>query len=219
MMVLPLEEFEAFGAIPRSLDGLAVACGALPEDAVIVLVSHRWLRPTATPAHPDDEIGSKFAQIKSLVAAATRSGTCGSSAGEDSSRPIFAWIDFASIEQDDGAKLIKGVNSLPLYVQCADIFISLSDHVEYYERAWCRLECLFAKASYETSSLPQLYEPLSEATSEATSEANAKLVAHRVVSDAEIAALVQPGMIREARLSSEDDRHMVCFLSTQAAVL
>jgi len=129
------------------------------------------------------------------------------------------WIDFASIEQDDGELLRKGVNSLPLYVQCADIFISLSGHAEYYDRAWCRLECLFAKASYESSSLPQLYEPARRVMGEAVSEADGQLVAHHVVSDTEIAALMQPGMIREARLSSEDDRHMVCFLSTQAAVL
>ena len=62
-------------------------------------------------------------------------------------------------------------------------------------------------------------EATSEAMSEATSENDGRLVAHRVASDAAMAALVQPMMIREARLSSEDDRHMVCFLSTQAAVL
>ena len=203
MLVVPLEAFLAFGAVPRSSDGLGVSVDTLPEDAMVVLVSHRWLRPVSNPAHPDDEHGTKFAQICSILAAATQGAAAG--------KPTYVWIDFASIEQDECAVLLKGVSSLPLYVQCVDIFISLSNHEEYYDRAWCRLEVLFAKASFDTSRLPQMYEP--------PSETDSNLKTHRAISDDTIAELVQPEMVRTARLSCESDRHMVSFLSTQASVL
>ena len=64
-------------------------------------------------------------ELVERVAAAVRVG-----------RPVYVWLDFACIDQDDAALLVRGVNSLPLYVQCADVFISLSGHPVYYDRAW-----------------------------------------------------------------------------------
>ncbi|KAG8469260.1 hypothetical protein KFE25_007778 [Diacronema lutheri] len=72
MCVLPWLTLKALGRIPKrdtsgthreeGWDGpVPVAC--LPDDARVVFISHRWLRP----GHPDDEEGSKFAQIAAVM--------------------------------------------------------------------------------------------------------------------------------------------------------
>ena len=66
-------------------------------------------------------------------------------------------------------------------------------------------------AACETSRQPRLYEP--PATS------GGDLSPHRASYDGEISAMIHPTNVRQARLTNEDDRHMVCFLSTQAAAL
>ena len=42
---------------------------------------------------------------------------------------------------------------------------------------------------------------------------------HRASHDGEISAMIQPSNVRQARLTDEGSRHMICFLSTQAAAL
>ena len=49
-------------------------------------------------------------------------------------------------DQDDDTLLVKGVNSLALYVCSCDAFISI-DHADYFDRGWCLMECMFADAS------------------------------------------------------------------------
>ena len=53
------------------------------------------------------------------------------------------WVDFCCIEQDDFEELIRGVNSLALYVCSVDAFVTI-EHEVYFDRGWCLMECLFA---------------------------------------------------------------------------
>ena len=216
MVVVSLEKFTAFGAMPRSSDGLGVDATELPASAFIVFVSHRWLRGAATPPHPDDEHETKFKQICGLVTAVTR-------AGHDP-KNVYLWVDFASIEQDDGARLARGVNALPLYVQCANLVISMSNQPEYYERAWCRLEVCFAKAAFTTQGFPEMREPkvgargAGEGAGEGAGQ-EVELGPHRAIHDPAFAEMVRPENVRTAKLTCEADRHVVRFLSTQSSLL
>ena len=59
---------------------------------------------------------------------------------------IYLWLDFSSIDQDDEDGLVRGVNSLALYVCSSDAFVSI-DHADYFDRGWCLMECMFADCS------------------------------------------------------------------------
>ena len=59
---------------------------------------------------------------------------------------LHIWLDYSSVDQDDDTLLVKGVNSLALYVCSCDAFISI-DHADYFDRGWCLMECMFADAS------------------------------------------------------------------------
>ena len=59
---------------------------------------------------------------------------------------VYIWFDVASIEQDDLAELVRGVNALGLYIASCDAFVSI-DHAEYWDRAWCLMEQEFARCA------------------------------------------------------------------------
>ena len=110
-------------------------------------------------------------------------------------------------------ELLKGVNALPFYVMMSDLVISLSNHPEYYDRAWCRLEMLFAKSSFLGTGFPKMKEVQMEGSS-------SKLIEHRSLEDdTEWAFKVRPENVRGANLTVEGDRHVISFLSTQAILL
>ena len=95
MRVVPYDVFRDHGRIPRSSDGLTVASSGIEDDALVVFVSHRWLRPTM--GDPDDEQHSKHAAVCAAIKAITSSSTT------KSRRPVYLWI----------------VSSRPLLVTCA----------------------------------------------------------------------------------------------------
>ena len=141
MQVVPYPVFEAHGAIPRRSANtpeanLHVAASALPENAKVLFISQRWLRPEA--GHPDDEANTKH---KSLIAAVE---AWAKNEGHSTS-DVYVWFDFASIDQDDFAELVRGVNALGLYIACCDALISFA-HEEYWSRAWCLSEQMFGDA-------------------------------------------------------------------------
>ena len=37
---------------------------------------------------------------------------------------VYIWFDFCSVEQDDFDVLIRGVNTLGLYIACCDAFVA-----------------------------------------------------------------------------------------------
>ena len=114
MRVVPFNLFRDQGRIPRSSDGLTVASNTIEEDALVVFVSHRWLRPE--DGDPDDEQNSKHAAVCTAIKAITSS----SSSAKKLGRPVYLWIDFACIEQDSWEEKAKGIAALPIYVSSLD---------------------------------------------------------------------------------------------------
>ena len=126
MRVLQFTALEAFGSIPRRSvhapeADLSKGVDALSSEDRVLFFSHRWLTPMATPeraASPDDAHGTKFRQI----VAAVKTWCAQHSVDEEHA---YVWIDFCCIEQDDLEELIRGVNSLGLYVCSCDSFITI----------------------------------------------------------------------------------------------
>lgn len=139
MQVVHYPAFVAHGAIPRRSAktpeaNLHVAASSLPETAKVLFISQRWLRR----AHPDDEANTKHKSLVTAVEAWAKGE------GVETS-DVYVWFDFASIDQDDFAELVRGVNALGLYIACCDAFISFA-HDEYWNRAWCLSEQMFGDA-------------------------------------------------------------------------
>ena len=145
MVVVSFPKFAAAGKIPRRSDGTAgeeamhVAAGTLKPSDRVVFFSQRWLTPVGDPASPDDADLTKY---KACTAAA-RAWASSQGVAEEQ---LYIWIDYSCIEQDDVPELLRGVNSLGLYVCSSDAFITI-EHDAYFERGWCLMECLFADAS------------------------------------------------------------------------
>ena len=155
MMAVSASKFFDFGRIPRSSDNIArpfnpkmkvQSTRTLFTRQWVVFVSHRWCRTT----HPDDEDNAKYLLLcRGLRAIIERDGL-------DESN-VSVWIDYACIDQDDEARLLRGVESLVTYVSIADYILipvmptpqamtafSVASHAtdlwNYGERAWCRVE-------------------------------------------------------------------------------
>lgn len=143
MVVVPFTTWLAAGKIPRRGASTEVSAHVpveklRPGDRV-VFFSQRWLTPVGDPASPDDAALTKY---KACTAAA-RAWAISKGVAEEQ---LYLWIDYSCIEQDDVPELLRGVNSLGLYVCSADAFITI-EHDAYFDRGWCLMECLFADAS------------------------------------------------------------------------
>ncbi len=138
MQVVPYHAFVGHGSVPRrSCRGstpLHVSAYGLGDAARIVFISQRWLRRE----HPDDEAGSKHKCLRAAVEAWATSERV-------DLRDVYVWFDYCSIDQDDFTELFRCVNSLGLFICCADVLISF-DHPEYWARAWCLAEQMFGDA-------------------------------------------------------------------------
>lgn len=153
MQVLHASRLEGLGCIPRSSDGHAVdaeeavrGCGADEQNrpkAVLVMFSHRWLRPVWPDpdgkSHPDDERNVKAKALIEWVRwfkwwrlwGSGRSAVKGITL--DPNLEIFLWIDFCSVDQDEPG---PGMAALPAYVStCAEMIIFSG--AGYNDRAWC----------------------------------------------------------------------------------
>mmetsp|Transcript_9880 Transcript_9880/g.24345 ORF Transcript_9880/g.24345 Transcript_9880/m.24345 type:complete len:1001 (+) Transcript_9880:2-3004(+) len=166
------------GSIPRSSDGKTVLLSEVPEDANIVFISHRWLRPWrsqreceaaghpwAGHAHPDDAAGTKHGLIcDGLVGLAKRK------LWHPSMASVFLWIDFAGVEQDSLDLLPAACASLGGYIAMCDAILIPSPAppdaggarsfesipCSYSDRGWTQLEAL---AMYAVSVLGQKEAP------------------------------------------------------------
>mmetsp|Transcript_33054 Transcript_33054/g.43510 ORF Transcript_33054/g.43510 Transcript_33054/m.43510 type:complete len:286 (+) Transcript_33054:48-905(+) len=125
MILIPIDSFEKFHAIPRSnnrdeVDAIDLDNISSEErkNILIIFVSHRWLRASLNPAeaHPDLPNGIKH----ELIVKAVRRLQFGLL----DDPKIYIWIDFCSIHQDDLETLKKGVASLPGYVERSDILLT-----------------------------------------------------------------------------------------------
>jgi hypothetical protein len=144
MVVIPFSTLRDKGAIPRrsilnpTQDHVPVT--ALGPDDHVIFFSQRWLTPSPRAvATPDDAVGTKYKQLMTACRAYGKMNGI-------KEKNIWVWMDFSSVDQDDDEELIRGVNSLALYVCSCDAFISI-DHADYFNRGWCLMECMFADAS------------------------------------------------------------------------
>ena len=81
--------------------------------------------PTPSALYLDKQ-GTKYKQVVGAAAAYAKE------VGVDESH-VYIWIDFASVDQDNDADLVRGVNSLGLYVASADAFVTI-EHPSYFDR-------------------------------------------------------------------------------------
>ena len=145
MVVVPLTTFKRHGQIPRrsfrNREQHHVPVTSLGPAAKVLFFSQRWLTPSPrSKASPDDAPGgTKYKQLMAACEAyMTEQGV--------SEADLYIWLDYSSVDQDDDTLLVKGVNSLALYVCSSDAFISI-EHADYFDRGWCLMECMFADAS------------------------------------------------------------------------
>lgn len=197
MMVVSFANFLKFNSMPRSDDGLSENAADLPDTAVIVFFSHRWFRPK--DKHPDNKKHGKWRAITDTIRELA-------SAHHVNEQDLYLWVDFHSVDQDAPQ---KGVNSLPLYIQCSDVFVSLASQEEYWTRAWCLLECLFARNGQEKRQFPRMYQ----------SNDGQHLQPHECFSSAKKRAATEPDGVRNAEVSYETDRKTINFLSLQAKLI
>ena len=156
MMVLPAPRLAELGFIPKNSDAAAAtvvdARAALrDEHAVLMLVSHRWLRPRE--GEPDD---ARRTKARALVAFARWYELGVGAVGDEAEAPLpslryelkyparrlFFWIDYTCIPFDNRA---TGIAALPAFVAaCTDMLCF--ETPDYHRRAWCRLERAVAYA-------------------------------------------------------------------------
>ena len=150
--------------------------------------------------HPDDEHGTKFQAIVAIGKELEQNLSVNKS-------KLYLWVDFHSLDQDSPAEITRGVNALPLFIQCSDVFVTL-EHKEYFDRAWCMVECCFGKQCQRSRSYPLMLE----------SQAG-KIVPHSCTTDPSCAAAVEPQNVVQAQLTVEGDRSAVRFLAGQSVLL
>ena len=143
MKLLHWSRLVDLGRIPRSdesetVDALSGIDTFRAPTVEIILISHRWLRPSRDhrKAHPDSKDDTKAAAINEFSKwrrqwVLTRHGFL---------PEIYYWIDFSCIDQSDTA---AAVPLLPLWVACCERFLRI-ETCDYDERAWCRLELLLS---------------------------------------------------------------------------
>mmetsp|Transcript_18682 Transcript_18682/g.24658 ORF Transcript_18682/g.24658 Transcript_18682/m.24658 type:complete len:540 (-) Transcript_18682:350-1969(-) len=118
MVVVPYSVFKSHGSIPRSNANLGIPYASLGNKrrkCFIVFVSHRWLQGQMNPPHPDKD-NKKFELICEIFEKMAK--------GLAKEIELYIWIDFACIDQDDPELKMKGVNSLPSYIERCDALLT-----------------------------------------------------------------------------------------------
>ena len=143
MKLLHWKRIIELGRIPNSneseaVDAIAGIDSFGAPQVEIIMVSHRWLRPSLdrSTAHPDHSDNRKAQAINEFSTwrrqwVLNRHGFL---------PEIFYWIDFACIDQTDTS---AAVPLLPMWVACCERFLRIEAD-DYDTRAWCRLEPLLA---------------------------------------------------------------------------
>ena len=130
--LLPWKVLDEDG-IPRSSDGRTVSVRKALDEAggrllVAIAVSHRWLRATARPPHPDNEGRAK---AKSLAAFARwYEGRV------EGQVRVFFWIDYACAAQDD---IDIAFALLPLFIAACSTLVQWRTP-DFEARSWIALE-------------------------------------------------------------------------------
>jgi hypothetical protein len=108
--------------------------GALPPGALVVYVTHRWLRP----GHSPDNHGVSGVLYQALSA----SGRQLAARYRKQLGDVFFWFDYCSVPQADGPGAVQAhLMAAPLYAACSDVHLHLP-HPSDADSAWLRVERL-----------------------------------------------------------------------------
>lgn len=104
----------------------------------IIMVSHRWLRPSISPgqSHPDDVDGTKAMALAEF----SRWRRDWVARNHGFAPEIYYWIDYCCFDQSD---LAGNMSMLPLWIACCERMVCFETD-DYQNRAWCRVEQLLS---------------------------------------------------------------------------
>jgi tetratricopeptide (TPR) repeat protein len=207
---VPFQTLESLGHIPHSGENVAVMSSEdeRKDDMKCVFISHRWLRPHWCPGclskecgmegYPDEADNRKW---KMIIIAIHRT----IEKFEWDPACVRVWIDYSCLDQNNFDRLMAGVHSLPIYVLASDVVISLPDE-NYFNRAWCLMEVMYARLSREGRKFPQRFDFLKD------EEADDFILRP----DDGKSELKNP---REGQFTSEKDRRSIRFLELVARLV
>ncbi|KAK0624050.1 hypothetical protein B0T14DRAFT_192742 [Immersiella caudata] len=202
-------DFEQFGRLPRSSDGLVreFELGENGEDKngvdCLIFFSYRWINADRSLNTPDDAEHTQYQRMVSAAEGYMRENE------EVDREKLCIWMDFACVDQDDPS---KGVSALPIIVTQCNATISLIDD-QYYQRAWCCVEAMMIMAlRYSRKDIHNWYEQVPLASTEFYSGGEAK---QWTLKDGNHQYI----QMEDKELTFESDRPNVMFLSRQSNLL
>jgi tetratricopeptide (TPR) repeat protein len=221
-------DFDRLGRLPTSNDHMTrtfsdqnpLHDSSAPTEYVI-FISYRWIgKESHQSSHDADSIQhTQYKRVRSAVREFLDTHP------EKSPEKIAIWLvrvipnslpfspssylysqDSACIDQDDTAKKVRGISSLPLIIAQCDAIISLVDDT-YYSRAWCAVEVLLM----QTMALYKRHECFEHLLNDPFSDPVNGHLQQRVRSfEVEISDL---------RVTYESDRPLIAFLVRQSKLL
>jgi tetratricopeptide (TPR) repeat protein len=218
-------DFQQFGRLPRSDDGLAQGFMSSSDEGsqshktrFVIFFSYRWINKHPGSTSPDDE---KHTQFRRMVKAVEDFLQLHPSVDREelgiwvvsNKRPaeplcisilLIALKDHACVDQSSP---LPGVSALPLIVAQCDALISLVDDT-YYERAWCSVEVMMMQILVKSYNIHLWYEHVLVTTNEGVEMSYLR----KGPMDMEIT-------MAEKVLTFEADRPKILFLERQSRLL
>jgi tetratricopeptide (TPR) repeat protein len=222
-------EFDSLGRLPTSNDHITRTLSdqnplhdnSAPTEYVI-FISYRWMgNGSQLSSHDTDSVQhTQYKRVRSAV------GDFLDTHPEKSPEKIAVWLvrvisytlllspcpylysqDSACIDQDETAKKVRGISSLPLIIAQCDAIISLVDDT-YYSRAWCAVEVLLM----QTMALYKRHECFEHLLNDPSSDPVNGHLQQRVRS-------FEVDKISDPRVTYESDRPLIAFLVRQSKLL
>lgn len=96
----------------------------------VIFISHRWLSPAKdSTGHPDRRKDNpKFRMLKSAIDKLQESTLKG--------LRVMLWVDYCCLEQVNGIEQLRGVDSLPSYIERCDAMLTPVVEAEGAEKWW-----------------------------------------------------------------------------------
>ena len=176
MQVVQFYDFKTADGMPRSSEGVTQDIEDVPDDAILCMVTHKWVRPWHDKAdcekhshqwagrpHPDNDSGAKHMLVCKAAERLCREK------GWDM-RKLYLWVDYCCIEQDNIRLRTKGVKSMLGYIAACDCLLipsmelppegaTSTNRVLGGNRSWFQLEtmCLSAISGVLGNDAPEIW--------------------------------------------------------------
>ena len=100
------------------------------DKCFIIFVSHRWLSPAKDGSgHPDRKQGNpKFKMLKKAIDKLLK--------GKLKGMRVLLWVDYSCLEQDGGLEVMRGIDSLPSYIERCDALLTPVVEAEGAKQWW-----------------------------------------------------------------------------------